>query len=745
MAIAHASLEADVVLRLGLTPADHPWPRFPISVPTRGKAYGQSDARGFIQLDLVGRVGWGILRTYELTGEKRLLHAARHWADVFAAKRDRKPGADPWGRYANPEAVLAQAGINGFRYPNPEHMPWKDNKLTGGIVWILYFLDEVIRTGYTGADNGVVVARDAARAYLRDKLLPVWTVNDTWGRQYWDWNCPVQVPNITAFVARYMMDHKDVFPNWRTDARNILALCLNRACVNPASNGDVYSGAWATPESNLCCGRCLSAGPVLAASAWARYGAEANSEWAREIARRQTILLAYDAQDTGVSEDNIDGGIITNGAWFESAHMAPMKAMLGAMAWLPETLGAARENHIMRSTAVVNAVEYGKGRVAYSTFDAPANTVDVLRLAFKPSRVSADGRRLLLRRTLAKSAYTLRQLKGNDWILSVQHDGAKHVVVEGSDAQQVADVRHLLFKGMWRIFAGKNSGKYPLQVSETTGASCTWRFNGNQIRIIGSASPTGGLADVYLDGVRQIAGIDTWCPSLRMGQVLYSRSGLRDGAHSVRVVVLGTHNPVSKGNEVALYEMQWASGSSACGFGEGGGPTDTQRMLFGYTGRKDFVDSRGQTWRPGLEFVVRSGAGTDSVASWWTTRFGEDIANTTEPELYRYGVHAPEFWVNATVGPGHYKLRLRFAATHFQDTSRHCVTVFVNGRKVASNLDIAALAGGRKRAFDLSVEGITPRKGIINIRFVGSDPATGAKEEAFVQAIEIERTGGTDQ
>ena len=44
-------------------------------------------------------------------------------------------------------------------------------------------------------------------------------------------------------------------------------------------------------------------------------------------------------------------------------------------------------------------------------------------------------------------------------------------------------------------------------------------------------------------------------------------------------------------------------------------------MIFGYTGRKDYVDSEGHPWRPATEFVIRSGYGKDVVEeALWTER-----------------------------------------------------------------------------------------------------------------------------
>ena len=106
------------------------------------------------------------------------------------------------------------------------------------------------------------------------------------------------------------------------------------------------------------------------------------------------ILATYDGHETGVSEDNIDGGFVVNNAWFKIAHPMALKHLLGTLAWLPAEFGAARENHIMRTTAVVNSVVYRRGSVHYSTYDAPPGTTDVLRLAFVPERITADGQPL---------------------------------------------------------------------------------------------------------------------------------------------------------------------------------------------------------------------------------------------------------------------------------------------------------------------------------------------------------------
>lgn len=716
-AIAHITYMADYVIEHCVTPPDHEWPRFFISVPVKGKAYGRADPNGMIQLDLCGSVGYALLRAYQLTGNKRYWEMAKHWGDLFAQKCDHTPGADPWGRYANPESA-----------------PWKNNKMTGGVTMVLTFLDELIRLGYTGKNGEIVSARDAGRRYLREKLLPAWAVDDTWGRYFWDWENPVQNCLTTPDAAHYLLEHKEDFPDWRTDVRNILTLFLNRSSVNPESNGDVYSGAWAFPESSSCCGRSLWYAPLCVAPALARYGVEADSAWCRELAYRMMVLQTYEGHETGFSEDNIDGGVIVNGDWLNIAHPLPLRMILWAIAWLPEELGANRENHIVRSTAVVNSVVYGKGRIEYSTFDAPEGTVDVLRLSFVPERVTADEQPLRRRSDLRQNGYTVKRLPNGDAIVQIRHDGATRIVVTGDDPQQVIAAEKLTYEGDWRAEADGT------RFAESAGASFSVTFEGNQVRVIGRVDRFGGLADVYLDGVKQLVPIDCWNPTAREGQVLYYRNGLAPGKHTLRVVVRGEKNPYSRGTRVAVSEVQYSSAEGRHHFPSGTGPVETQRMIFGYTGRTDYRDSQGNLWRPGTEFVIRCGGGKDSVAeSWWIQPVQGETANTPDPELYRYGVHGKDFWVNITGRPAkRYYVRLKFAATRGMEGNRF--HIFINGKQVAGQFDVAAAAGGTGRAVDLVFRDVTPVQGIIRVRFTGVQEQQGEvvqQHEAFVQAIEV--------
>jgi hypothetical protein len=726
-AIAHLTYMADFVVNHSVTAADQPWPGMFVSVPAKGKAYGNADPHGWIQLDLCAAAGRALVRAYEMTGNVSWFDAAKHWADLLASRCNLDPTADPWLRYANHEDT-----------------PWKDDRQTGGVTMILAFLDQLIEMGYSG-DSGIVVkARDAGRHYLRERLLPLWTANEAWGRYFWDWANPVQNCVTTPDAARYLIDNPEVFPNWRTDARNILTLFLNRSSVSPLSGGDVYNGAWAYPEACNCCLRSLWYSPIILAPELAHWGVAADSVWARELAYRQIVLQTYDIHESGVTEDNIDGGTLVNDDWFNIAHPLPFRFLLEAIGWLPEELGASRENHLVRSSSVVNSITYGKGRIHYSTFDAPAPAVDTHRLAFAPKTITADGRALPLRRDLSRNGYTVKALPNGDAVVAIRHDGTRNIQITGQDPQTCQDDDGLSYAGAWKTQADESAYGHSLHLADSAGAETIAKFRGNQVRLIGRVDPTGGIADVYLDGAAQLVSIDCWNPTPRNQQVLYYKNGLTPGEHMLRIVTRGARNPYSSGNRIYVDAVQSSEASAPFNFPSGGGPTNTQRMIFGYTKREDYRDSNGNFWRPATEVVTRTGADSDSVAAaWWTERARRpsrgvtaqgdtEIAGTPDPELYRYGVHWPEFWVNVTVGPGEYHVRLKFAAARGADTQSNIFNVAINGEIVAQNFSVVGAAGGPNRTADLVFDDIAPRDGIIEVRCQG---ACGC--HAFAQALEV--------
>lgn len=723
IAFIYIPLVVDYILDYGLTDEQAPWPSFPISTPTRGKIYGKCDPNGRIQLDLCAITGSEVLRAYKLTGNPRYLQMAKHWGDVFAAKcQFGQPEVSPWNRYVDASVV-----------------GWSD-VLTGTTSIIVDFLDDLLGAGYAGKDGAIRKARDAGRRFLNEQMLPALWVNDTWGRTYWDWDNPMMC-GMVSMCADHFMKHPQAYPNWRNDLRNMLSLVWHRNGADPASHGDVYSGAWTFPESSVCCGTSLSYNQYTAGPSLIRYGVLADSEWAREIGRRMMLLATYDSLANGVVKDGLFGDTVATGEWSNLAHPWPLCQVLEAIAWLPREFGPNRENHIVRSTTVVNEVLYEKGRLSYSTYDAPPGTHEVLRLAFQPTLIRADGRRLKQRRDLDANGYTLAAISNGDCIVTIRHDGRKHLVVEGPDPQQVADDQSFTLTGAWSAVADPAAHGGSFQTASQAGATMVFTFTGNQVRLLGVVGPEGGWADAFVDGVKEPTLVECWNPSRRYKQPLFLKKGLSNGQHELKLVVRGENNPLARGKQISLDAAQYSDAIGEAGFGSGGGPREPQRFIFGYTGRQDYVDSKGQAWRPATEWLTRLGFGVDTVTRcWWRSRRSMYIGGTKDEEIYRYGVHAPEFWVNLTAAPGQYRVRLHWADTpetpwveregKWDPVSRP-TTVAINGATVIENLNVRKEVG-TFRAYVREFPGIRPQHGVIEVR-CKSTPG----HEAMLQALEV--------
>ncbi len=723
IAFIYIPLTVDYILDYGLTDETAAWPLFPISTPTKGRAYGKCDPTGRNQLDLCAITGIEVLRAHKLTGNPRYLKKAQHWGDVFAAKCQLiDPTVAPWNRYVDPSVV-----------------GWSD-VLTGTTSVIVDFLDDLINLGYQGKDRRIVKARDAGRRFLNQQMLPAWWVNDTWGRTYWDWDNPM-ICGMASMCADHIMKYPQAYPNWRTDLRNVLSLVWNRNCADPASRGDTYSGAWAFPESSVCCGTSLSYNQYTAGPTLLRYGVLADSAWAREIGRRMMLMATYDSLPNGVVKDGLLGESVATGEWSNLAHPWPLCQVMEAIAWLPREFGPNRENHIVRSSSVVNEVRYEKGRIQYSTYDAPQGVLEVLRLAFRPTLVKADGRRLKERSKLNAPGYSAEPLPNGDCIVSIRHDKHKHILVEGNDPQEVADDASFALAGGWTTVMDATAYGGSYQTADTAGSSLTFRFNGNQLRLLGTVGPEGGWADAFIDNVKEPTLVECWNPSARHQQPIFVKKGLTNGPHELKLLVRGEKNPLAHDTQIRVDAAQYSQATGVAGFGSGSGPKEPQRLIMGYIGRHDFVDSNQHAWRPGTELVTRLGFGVDTVArTWWSRRRSMYIGGTKDEEIYRYGIHASNFWVNLTTAPGRYRVRLHWADTpetpwmeregKWEAVSRP-TTVTINGKTVIEELNVRKEAG-TFQAFVREFPDIGPQNGIIELRFT-STPG----HEAMVQAIEL--------
>ena len=111
----------------------------------------------------------------------------------------------------------------------------------------------------------------------------------------------------------------------------------------------------------------------------------------------------------------------------------------------------------------------------------------------------------------------------------------------------------LNYTGNWSHVANQSytGGDYKNteSFSNTAGDSMSVTFTGTAVRWIGSQTNNHGLADVYIDGVKQ-ATVD--CSGNADQAVLFSKAGLSSGTHTLKIVVDGTHSSASTDNYVSI-------------------------------------------------------------------------------------------------------------------------------------------------------------------------------------------------
>ncbi|MGE5138296.1 MAG: hypothetical protein ACM3JD_02435 [Rudaea sp.] len=107
----------------------------------------------------------------------------------------------------------------------------------------------------------------------------------------------------------------------------------------------------------------------------------------------------------------------------------------------------------------------------------------------------------------------------------------------------------------WRGARSANAvgGKY--RYSQTPGDTLTVPFWGDGIAWTGSKGPNHGQAQILVDDV-DYATVNLYNPSMLWKQSLQSISGLADGYHTIKIIVLSSKDPASSGTKVSLDSIQ---------------------------------------------------------------------------------------------------------------------------------------------------------------------------------------------
>jgi len=414
----------DYQLAHGTTPLDWEWPGVPFATSCDDdRDYGHCiqdmphEFYGGIETDKVGELGTGYALFYKLTGDRKYLAAAVNCATALA-KHVRPGDAEhtPW-----PFRLDARTGAT-----------LALNEYGGNIAGSLRLFEELIRLN-AGDVASYRHARDIAWKWMLDN--PLNRESSAWNK----WACYFEdvprniddVNQLTPMMAAYYIlareDPAQVDPEWMGHVGRLLDWVRVKLGRGPFFDAQAIDEQ-TTPSASFGC--CSRAGQGDHTARWAAINAmffeKTGDGQAREDAFRSLNYATYFAGS--------DGKIACCGAdyhdpfWFSDGYADYMRHFEWAMGAVPE-FAPIGEDHLLRSSSVVQKVRYSARRIDYRTFD-PAAT-EVLRLSFKPSRVTAGGVTLAQQHDSRENGYTVQPLSGGDWIVRIRHTTSGEISLGG--------------------------------------------------------------------------------------------------------------------------------------------------------------------------------------------------------------------------------------------------------------------------------------------------------------------------
>ena len=363
------ALMADYWLAHGMSKPDVLWANLPYPYNTEVHS-GQYDGdmragKGFLQPDKAASFGAELVVLYKMTGDRKYLDAAVRIATTLA--RAVKPGDgdnSPW-----PYRVYAVTGA--------VHKEVKDGKTcvasyTSNYTGALRLFADLIALGQ-GDGKTYTRAREMVIAWLKAYPLK----SNKWGPFFEDistsaWS-DTQINADT--LAAYILDHPEWDADWREQARRILEWSYTAFANKEYAKWGVIpineQTAYKVPGNSH---------TSRHASVELLYCEKTGDNALKEDAIRRLSWATYtvdmDGKNRYIRDDN----------WLTDGYGDYVRHYLRAMAWAPE-LAPDDQNHLLRTSSVIQSIEYGADRIAYTKFDA-ASTERLKMGAWQPKAVS---------------------------------------------------------------------------------------------------------------------------------------------------------------------------------------------------------------------------------------------------------------------------------------------------------------------------------------------------------------------
>jgi hypothetical protein len=439
----------DYQLAHGTSAKDWDWAEVPFATGClHDKEYGKclqdmpQDFYGGIESDKIGEMGLAYVLFYEMTGEHKYLEAGIKCADALA--KHIRPGDathTPW-----PYRIDAHTGrtIAGEEY--------------GGMVVASVRLFDELGKIHEGDVAKYKPTRDIAWTWLRSNPLNRESeAYDKWTGYYEDMPKDTMDENdmnsmMTAYYILTQADPATVDPDWGEHVGHLLdrsraflglgpfygAWAIDEqhrrdgGNTNAVSPETVYprpEGALAHTYGRGCCSR---AGLVCRTSQWgainAMYYQKTHDGQAKEDAFRSLNYATYFADSEGKISCCGKGGLAMP-YWFEDGYSDAGRSFMWAMGAIPD-FAPIGQDHLLQSTTVVQKVDYGPKLVSYQTFATSGS--EVLRLSFKPAKITAGKVNLTLTQDAQAEGYTLTPLDKGDYEVHLHRLQSNNVTIVGN-------------------------------------------------------------------------------------------------------------------------------------------------------------------------------------------------------------------------------------------------------------------------------------------------------------------------
>jgi hypothetical protein len=400
----------DYTLEHGTSPAEFAWHEFPYTTTNAGDTLfrGFTSAGRFalheIQVDHAGEMGLTYFRMYLFTKNEKYLKAALKVADLLAEKaQDGNAEQSVW-----PYRVVIDSG----RITAPYGANW-----TG--CYMLF--DHLIRAG-TGNVDAYRNANAKVARFIQQ--YPMKTGYWTDGHSDTDIKSNTYKSNLSASNAVLcLFDYPDLDPEWKSDIPKLIKWTEdNFVFRTSAGEPSTMWGANIVGEQDSFNHK-MDYQTARYAAECARWYAVSGDESYREKAYRSLNWVTYCNDSTGMAfESPVSKGI---NSWWSDCYGECPRMFYHAFAGIPEWAPPG-EDHILYSEVILNNVMYSDREVKYSS--AGDNATVFLRLSFKPSVVTVNGKEIASGKDLKTGGYVLRKLGGGDFALTVKHNKGEVII-----------------------------------------------------------------------------------------------------------------------------------------------------------------------------------------------------------------------------------------------------------------------------------------------------------------------------